>query len=77
MNALKLRNAVWEFDNEAQAWRLVATASRNRHILAVVNMNGAWQTFDTDGAGGESGTELFVQSAREEAEQSVMELGYL
>lgn len=73
----KLVGATWTFDQLNGISTCIHVASRNKRVLAVVHPSGSWQTFDADGAGGESGKELSVFRAKEEAENSILELGYL
>ena len=70
--------AIWTDNNEDGPWFLISTGSRNKRVLAEVQPGGAWQTFDMDGAGGESGEERFnVPGAKREAEESLKSMGYL
>ncbi len=72
-----ITKAVWKYDLDTNKWYLIDPNNKFRGTIAEVAPNGAWQTFDTDGAGGESGSESRIEFAKESAEESAYSLGYL
>jgi hypothetical protein len=72
-----MKKLVWQCDISTGEYFLIDYTTKNKRILAVVTSDAAWRTLDMDGAGGESGQELLVGHAQQEAEQSLRELGYL
>lgn len=70
-------NAFWQYDSETDSWKLIYTASRTHRLAAVVESSGNWQTFDMDGAGGESSHASDIRTAQQEAEESLSAQGYL
>lgn len=70
-------NTVWKYDIDKDLWSLFQPDNKFRGVIAEVRGDGSWQTFDTDGAGGESGQEKTIEWAKEVAEESAYDMGYL